>query len=133
LIIITMPDISTFEWWEYITHNSVIWIWMKTGVGGFVALLYLVGSTVLMGGRALWRMPGGNLSAITTVALLYIVMHFIYAYVDMSWDIQSMLFVGSMMGVINSVESIAARPEALPGRRWPWQPRPRPAPGLKPI
>lgn len=132
-IIVQMPDISFFEWWEYITHNSIIWIWMKTGAGGFLSMIFLVGLSILVGVRALWRMPGGDLSAIALTALLYIIMHFIYAYVDMSWDIQSMVYVGTAMGILNSLEKIVSQSVPVKPRRWPWQPIPAPAPGLLPL
>ena len=32
-----LPDISFFEFWEYIPHNAVLWIWVKMGFFGFVA------------------------------------------------------------------------------------------------
>jgi hypothetical protein len=132
-IIASMPDISMFEWWEYITHNSIIWIWMKTGIGGFISVIYMIGLVVLLGGLAVWRMPGGDMSAIALTAVLYIVMHFVYAYVDMSWDIQSMVYVGAMMGVINVIEHIVTQPTPLPAKRWPWQPDAKPMPTLKPV
>jgi O-antigen ligase len=132
-IIVPMPDISLFVWWEYITHNSILWIWMQTGVGGFVSLLFLIGMAVLVGVRALWRMPGGDLSAFALMATLYIVMHFIYAYVDMSWEAQSMIYVGTMMGLINSLEHIVAKPMPRLPRRWPWQPEAAAAPELQPL
>ena len=129
-IIVPMPDITFFVWWEYITHNSILWIWMQTGVGGFVSLLLLVGMAVIVGVRTLWRMPGGDLSAFALMATLYIVMHFIYAYVDMSWEAQSMIYVGIMMGLLNGLERVVAQPVAYAPRRWPWQPEPA-APKLR--
>lgn len=129
-IVAPMPDISFFEWWEYITHNSILWIWMQTGVGGFVAMLLLVGTAISVGTRALWRMPGGDLSAIAFTATLYVIMHFIYAYVDMSWEAQSMIYVGTMIGVINCLEHVVGTAQPLPSKRWPWQPDPRAEPGL---
>ena len=42
-VIIPMADISFFTWWQYFPHNSVIWIWLKTGVGGFIAMFYFLG------------------------------------------------------------------------------------------
>ncbi len=131
--LVPLPDISFFKWWEYITHNSIIWIWMKTGVGGFFSMIYLVGTAVMVGVRVLWRMPRNELSAIAMTSVLYIIMHFIYAYVDMSWDNQSMLYVGMSMGLLNSLEKIVARPVPVTPRRWPWQPEPLPAPGLRPL
>lgn len=131
-ILVPMPDISFFSWWEYIVHNSILWIWVKTGVFGFVAMIFLVGLSIVTGVRALLRMPDGDLSAALLVATLYIVMHFLYAYVDMSWDTQSMLLVGAMMGIINCAEHIVAKPVRLLPKRWPWQPDPMPPPGLAP-
>lgn len=123
-IIAPMADISVFEWWEYITHNSVLWIWMKAGAGGFYALLLLVGMAMIVGGRMVRTMPRGELRTAALVASLYLMMHFIYAYVDMSWDIRSMVLVGTMMGVLTALPGIAARPLPVPERRWPWQPDP---------
>ena len=42
-------------------------------------------------------------------ATLYVVMHFLYAYADMSWDNQSMVYMGAMLGIINAVD-YATRP-----------------------
>lgn len=133
LIVATLPDISFFAWWEYIVHNSVIWIWMKGGYGAFFTLLLLVARALTVGVRVLCRMPGHDMSAIALTALLYILMHFMYAYVDMSWDSLSMLYVGVMLGLINSLERIVAQPVPAARKRWPWQPEPAPAPGLRPL
>jgi hypothetical protein len=78
-------------------------------------------------------MPGGDLSTVILTANLYIVMHFIYAYVDMSWDTQSMLYIGLCIGMINCVERIVAVPLPTPRKRWHWQPDPQPIPGLLPL
>ncbi len=132
-IIVPLPVISFFAWWEYITHNSVLWFWMKTGVGGFISMLFLVGMSLMVGARVTWRMPGGDLSAAAATMTFYVLMHFIYAYVDMSWDNQSMIYLGAAMGVIGCLERIVARPVVLPPKRWPWQPDPVAPPGLLPI
>jgi len=126
-IIAQMPDISFFVWWEYIVHNSIFWIWMKTGVLGFLTMLFLVGYSLLRGARLIQTMPNGDLQAAALTATLYIAMHFLYAYVDMSWDNQSMLYVGVALGLINALDRIAAQPVPVPTRRWPWQPVPLPA------
>lgn len=103
---VVLPDISFFEWWQYFTHNSILWIWMKMGIGGFVTMLTLVALALMTGVRSWWRMPKGDLTAIATVAVLYVVMHFIFAYVDISWDASSMVYVGALMGVASSLERV---------------------------
>ena len=120
-IIVQMPDISFFVWWEYIVHNSIFWIWMKTGVLGFMSMLFLVSYSILTGARLVAQMPNGDLRAITLTATLYIVMHFLYAYVDMSWDNQSMIYVGTMLGIINSAERIKAQSRTQPVKQRPWE------------
>lgn len=128
-IVYPMPDISFFIWWQYITHNSIMWMWMQAGVGGFISMLFLIGSTIINGLRVLWRMPSDNMSVAALTAVLYVVMHFIYAYVDMSWDIQSMAYIGVMIGLINCLEHLVSRQEPQPTKRWPWQSDPVVAPG----
>jgi hypothetical protein len=132
-ILVPLPDISFFAWWEYLPHNSIIWIWLKAGVGGFVAMLFFVGTALIVGTRTLWRMPQGDMSAITLTLLLYIIMHFIYAYVDISWDAQSMVFLGMAIGLLNALEGIVSQTEPQKRARWPWQPDPEPAPSLRPL
>jgi hypothetical protein len=129
-ILVPMADISFFIWWQYLPHNSIIWIWLKMGVGGFCAMLFMVGSAIFAGTRVYLRMPKNQLRAFALTATLYIIMHFIYAYVDISWDSQSMLFVGAMFAVINSLEGIASQPLPPLVKRWPWQPDPQPEPEI---
>ena len=65
--------------------------------------------------------------------LLYLVMHFVYAYVDMSWDTQSMVYVGTAMGLLNALERIVEQPVPTPFKRWKWEPEPTPAPTIVPL
>jgi hypothetical protein len=113
-IIAPLPDISFFEWWQYIVHNSIMWMWMETGIGGYFSMLVMIGLALVYGMQTTLRMPGGDMSAIALTAVTYIFMHFVYAYVDMSWDGQSMLYIGIMMGLINQLRRIVARPIDLP-------------------
>lgn len=132
-IVAPMADISFFAWWEYITHNSVMWIWMKTGIGGFLSMLLMVGLSIAIGTRAIWTMPGGVMSVAALTMTGYVFMHFIFAYVDMSWEGPNMIYVGLAIGLLNSLQRIAERVDPLPAKRWPWQPEPAPAPGPRPL
>ncbi len=96
-------------------------------------MLFLVGLSIIKGVRALFRMPPGIFRAIALTATLYVVMHVIFAYVDMSWFTQSMVYMGTMMGVIGCLEEVVGKPVRAPANRWPWQPVPEPVPGLTPL
>ncbi len=129
--IVELPDISFFEWHEYITHNSIFWIWMKAGLGGFIALLYLIGMTIMHGVKTVSRMPMDDMAAIALTALMYTIMHFIFAYADISWDNQSMVYLGVMIGLLGCLEHVVGKPAPIPSKRWSWQPDPQPAPSLR--
>ena len=130
---IPLPDISWFVWWQYYPHNSIIWIWLTTGVGGFMTMLVLLGSAIIKGLKVFLDLPSSELKAVALTATLYIVMHFIFAYVDISWDIQSMLYIGTMIGLIDCLESVAATPLEIKYSRYQWQSTSRPAAELVPL
>jgi hypothetical protein len=132
-VLISMADISVFPWWEYITHNSVLWIWMKLGVGGFFSLLMMISMAVAMGARALWRMPSDDMAVAALTAVGYIIMHFVFAYVDMSWDGPNMVMVATMMGVISCIIPIVMSQPEQRKKRWVWARLPQPEPGLMPV
>ncbi|HWL42374.1 MAG TPA: O-antigen ligase family protein [Ilumatobacter sp.] len=94
---IRLPDISFFVFYEYIPHNSVLWVWLKTGYLGFVSLLVMIALTLRAGLRAALTVPSGNQLAITVAALGYVAMYFVFAYVDIAWDARSTLFLASCM------------------------------------
>jgi O-antigen ligase len=126
LVIYPMADISFFDWWQYLAHNSILWIWLKTGLFGFLAMLFLVGSALAISAQVLMRLPRDEISAVMAAASLYLLMHFIYAYADISWDTRSMVYVGSVIGMVNCMPRIVGKRLPLTPKRWPWQPDPEP-------
>lgn len=134
IFIVPLPDISgIFEFWEYIIHNSVAWVWIKTGVFGFYSMLFLIGSSLMAGMRAVIRIQDSDMRAVVFTATAYVFMHFMYAYVDMSWDVESMVYVGAMIGIICCAERVTELPVPLKPNRWPWQQARKSAPGILPM
>jgi hypothetical protein len=129
---IRLPAID-FVFWEYIIHNSIAWIWIRIGVFGFCSMLFLIGASIMIGMRGMIRVLDPGLKAALFTAIAYVVMHFTYAYVDMSWDVDSMVYVGAMIGVIGCVEHVAGKPVLAKEKRWPWQSISEPSPGLLPL
>jgi hypothetical protein len=121
---VALPDISFFVWWEYMTHNSILWMWMKTGIGGFIAMLYVFAAGLRSGALAL-RKVRGELGVLTLGATAYIAMYAVYAYVDIGWDPQSMVLLGLALAIAGNAErlldgaatpadAVAAEPESDP-------------------
>jgi hypothetical protein len=91
---IQLADISFFVFYEYIPHNQFLWIWLKMGYFGFVALFFVIAATVRAGTRAAMRLPPGNSLAIAVGALCYVAMFFVFASADISWEPKSAVFLG---------------------------------------
>lgn len=94
-----LPDISFFIFWRYMPHHSFLWIWLKTGIGGFVSMLYLMIRTIQHGVRSTLQFPPGTTRAMCIASTLYVAMYLVYSYVDIAWDIRSMIFMAVVMAV----------------------------------
>jgi O-antigen ligase len=99
---IPLPAITVFQLSQYITHNSILWVWMKVGVLGFLAMLYLFGSTISTGARNLLRIQRGPFAVVTFVSVAYVTMYAVFCYVDIGWDRQNMLLLGLAMAQVGS-------------------------------
>ena len=108
-----LPDISFFVFWQYLPHNSVLWIWMKTGIGGFISMLYLMARTIHHGVRSAVRIQSHDLTSVVIGSVIYVVMYMVYCYVDIGWDIRSTVFLAITMAICaDLVNVIEPPPEA---------------------
>jgi O-antigen ligase len=99
LQVIPMPNISFFEFWQYIPHNNVLWIWIKLGFFGFVAMLFMFGRCVQLGARSVTQIRSADHVAFATAGLAYVVMFLVFAYVDIAWDPRSTVLLGVSMAL----------------------------------
>jgi O-antigen ligase len=99
-----LPDISFFEFWEYIPHNSVLWIWLKTGFLGFVAMLFLFGRALQLGARSALTVRSPEQIAIVVAGLAYVIMFLVFAYVDIAWDVRSTVFLAVALALCGDFE-----------------------------
>jgi O-antigen ligase len=103
---IPLPDISFFVFYQYIPHNTIVWVWLKLGYFGFISMLVMFATTIRAGTRAALRVPSGNTLAVAVGALAAVVMFILFAYVDIAFTAQSSVFLavavatcGNMMRV----------------------------------
>lgn len=93
-----LADISFFPFWEYMPHNSFLWIWLKTGFAGFASMIYLMIRTLQYGARTVRRVPEAD-RLLALVSVLYVAMYLIFSYVDIGWDTRSTVFLGVAMAI----------------------------------
>ena len=111
---VPLPDISFFEFWEYLPHNSVLWVWLKIGFFGFVAMLFLFARAVQHGTRSALSVRTPSTPRSSSSACHYVVMFLVFAYVDIAWDIRSTVFLGARVRAVRRLPN--GRRRAAPVR-----------------
>ncbi|MET0147158.1 MAG: O-antigen ligase family protein [Ilumatobacteraceae bacterium] len=101
---IGLPDLSFFEFYEYIPHNSVLWIWVKMGVFGFVTMLYLMARAVQLGIRSALNIRSEEQAVTVLVGLTYVIMFIVFAYVDIAWGSRSTVFLALAFALCADME-----------------------------
>jgi O-antigen ligase len=105
LQIVPLPDISFFEFWEFIPHNSVLWIWIKLGFLGFVSMLFLFARAVQRGSRSMLVVRSDEQAAIGVTSLAFVVMFLVFAYVDIAWTTRGTVFLAFCFAVCADYEA----------------------------
>jgi hypothetical protein len=113
---IPLPDISFFVFWQYLPHNSILWVWIKTGYFGFVAMLYLFARTVQRGAITVARLTDPVQLAFAIAALGYVVMYIVFAYVDIAWDARATIFLAFAMAWCGDFIKLEATEDRGAGR-----------------
>lgn len=89
-----LPDLGPgFEFRDFLPHNSLLWVWLKTGYLGFVSILFVFARSIQLGVRSIFRVREGNERAIMTAALSYVLMYAVFTFVDIGWDARSVVFL----------------------------------------
>lgn len=104
---VPLPDISFFELNAFLPHNAILWIWLKTGIGGFAAMFYFFTRVVVLGARRVRELPRTIDLVVAQSALLFVIMYVMFSYVDISWDARNTVLL-ALAARICSEPAIAA-------------------------
>jgi hypothetical protein len=115
-----LADISVFEFNAYLPHNSFIWVWTKMGFGGFVALLYLIGRTMMQGASRARAAPSGIDAVVALNAVIFVAMYTVFLYVDIGWEARNVFLLAVAMalstGPLDDLRTQRAARRTRPGR-----------------
>jgi hypothetical protein len=108
LQVVTVPDISFFEFWNYEAHHNIMWIWMKTGAIGFACFFLLVVGAIA---RAIWlakNLPHPESKTFAIVAMSAIVMGVVFCYVDIGFSANRIpMFLGLAIGTVGVLDRVS--------------------------
>ncbi len=111
---IIMPlDRIDFPLWEYIPHNCIYWMWVKTGFIGFTIFWLFFGVAIIQAVVDYRAMRDAYFKSLAMMALLFIVSQVIVAYYDLQIVFfRNMLYLGIVMALAVSVRRIEAEEQA---------------------
>ena len=107
-----LPQIAPFLLEPYMPHNAILWVWMKAGIGGFIAMLYLFGAAMYAGARAVLKAGRSDYAATLLTAVAFVMMYCVFAYVDIAWDPQNMVLIALALAHISRAAHPAEGAEA---------------------
>ncbi|MFI5303067.1 MAG: O-antigen ligase family protein, partial [Polyangiales bacterium] len=121
---VPIADISrAYPWWDIMTHNQILWVWMRVGTVGFLAFWMMI-SAIVVGASRLLRAEGASAEhkAAAMFGLLVISALLVFGLLDLQLsNFRDMLFAGFWAGIVAalpSLSSVKRRPvEASFGRR----------------
>ncbi len=96
---VPLPDISRFEFNAYLPHNSLLWIWIKTGFFGFVTMMYIFARTVISGAARFRAAPPGIESVIAASGVIFVAMFATFLFVDIAWEVRNVVLLAVAMGL----------------------------------
>ncbi|HEV2140230.1 MAG TPA: O-antigen ligase family protein [Candidatus Dormibacteraeota bacterium] len=112
LIILTQADISNiYPLWNYIPHNTLLWVGVRMGLIGCATFWGLFGISLLEVCRSLSVQKDRFLLAIVALAGAAIVAELVVAYTDLQLEsYRNMIFVGAVFGLVNVIPRLFPEP-----------------------
>ncbi len=105
-----LPDLSWWPFWRFETHNNVLWVWLKTGIAGYVLFWILLGGAISRAAFAAKRLTEPTMRATALFCLVAIIGTVVFSYVDLGLvSGRVTVFLGTALGVIGVLERVDRR------------------------
>jgi hypothetical protein len=114
------PALTTFPYWRLMTHNAVLWLWLKAGPFGAFALWFLVTQVVFVGLQLYRRLGDPLLRAAASFPVLVTVVLLVFSSVDLGLtQHRTMSVLGVALGLAAPLRAWVGsqRPEIRASRR----------------
>ncbi|QBD83248.1 hypothetical protein EPA93_47715 [Ktedonosporobacter rubrisoli] len=86
---------------RYVPHNTIYWVWMRTGNIGFFALLYLFGAIIIRGCLIARSLQDRYLQLVAIYAVAVILIEVFVAYSDYQlFTYRNIIYLGMLMGIL---------------------------------
>ncbi len=109
---VPIADISTqYEWWDIMTHNQVLWVWMRVGTFGFLAFWLMISAVVVCACRTVRDAKADpERKAVAMAALLITGSLLVFGLLDLQFsNPRDMLYAGLWAGIAAALPGLGPR------------------------
>jgi hypothetical protein len=101
LFVVGMPDLSFWQLWHYTPHHNILWVWLKTGAGGFAIFWVLMGLSLAQSANAIKVLRAPETRVFAVLALTGIVSTLVFCWVDLGLTMGRVtVFLGTCIGTV---------------------------------
>ena len=116
---VPIADISSdYEWWDIMTHNQVLWVWMRVGTLGFLAFWMMVSAILICAARTIRSARADtDMKSVAMAGMLIVGALMIFGLLDLQFsNFRDMLFTGLWSGILAALPglTLARKKEARP-------------------
>lgn len=107
------------QYYNYVPHNNIYWVWMRLGAIGFLAFWYLFGSLIVRGTLIARRLRDPYLQVAAIYAVGMAVAEIVVAYADYQlFFYRNIIYIGLLAGLLMKLPELerneaGALPEAV--------------------
>lgn len=115
---VPIADISSeYEWWDIMTHNQVLWVWMRVGMFGFAAFWMMVSAILIFAARTVrLERADAETKSLAVAGMLIVGSLMIFGLLDLQFsNFRDMLFAGLWSGIIAALPGLPAAASAPRG------------------
>ena len=108
---VPIADISAeYEWWDIMTHNQVLWVWMRVGTFGFLAFWMMVSAILIHAARTVrGEKADMETKSLAIGGMLIIGSLMIFGLLDLQFsNPRDMLFAGLWTGILAVLPTLPA-------------------------
>jgi hypothetical protein len=99
--VVPLADLSWWPFWRYEPHHNVLWVWLKTGLSGFVVFWVLMGRALGLAAYLGTRLDQSDERAMALIALAGVTCTLVFSYVDLGLTSSRVtLFLGALLGTL---------------------------------
>jgi hypothetical protein len=116
---VLLPDISALDqYFNYIPHNTIYWVWMRLGPIGYLALWYLFGSIIVRGCLYARQLKDKYLQLIAIYIVCMVIMEIMVAFADYQlYTYRNVIYVGMLAGILMKLPTLDKEQENGPSQR----------------